>query len=280
VATEKPDFDLFFNRARDHSAAKWHDKAFGLVDICGFSKATIEQQLAYRTSLALALYQAAGRVIKLYQADYFPGRAAFHSTPTGDGFYFWHHFPGAANDESVFMLLLYVMIQTEAMRRAGVSDLRLKGAFAIGEAYTFGVRDLSNPSDALKQDAIGPALNGLARLMTEASPGQILVGDFERPGRNDGDAPITPDKLIEKAERELLPAELKPRDPVKPQHVSLRFEPKCRLRITDKHDYLHYCYNVVGTGPNRFKDRDVEITPIGVSPSDATEISQYVFADG
>jgi hypothetical protein len=279
VATEKSDFELFTNIARDHSASRWHKKAFGLVDICGFSKATIEQQLAYRTSLALALSQSAGRVYKLYQKDYFPGRAAFHSTPTGDGFYFWHHWPGAANDEAVFMLLMYVMVQTEAMRRAGISNMRLKGAFAIGEAYTFGVRDLSNPSDALTQDAIGPALNGLTRLMTEASPGQILVGDFQRPGRNEGDPPLTPGKLIEKAARELLPTELGPRDPVRPQHVNLRFEPTDRLRVADKHDYLHYCYNLVGEAPNRFKGKDVEIFQIGVPPTDATDISEFVFAE-
>ena len=75
VATR--DADFFINLARDHSASRWHQKAFGLVDICGFSKNTIEQQLAYRTSLALALSQASARVHKLHEAEFLPGAAPF-----------------------------------------------------------------------------------------------------------------------------------------------------------------------------------------------------------
>jgi len=267
------DGDFFSNLARDHSASRWHQKAFGLVDICGFSKCTIEQQLAHRTSLALALSQAAARVHKLHQTGFLPGRCAFHSTSTGDGFYFWHRWAGSANDVAVFMLLVYVMVQTEAMRSTRRSTMRLRGAFGIGEAYTFPFRDLSNPwtKGPLPQDAIGPVVNSLNRLLKDADPGQFLIGDFERPGPSDREPTLTPANLIEQAERQLLPSELIPKDSVKPQHISLSFDPKERLRVSDKHEDIHYCYNLVGKVPNRFKD--VRIFQVGIVPEKAMDMA-------
>ena len=177
------------------------------------------------------------------------------------------------------MLLLYVMVQTEAMRVTRRSTMRLRGAFGIGEAYTFPFRDLGTPSsrEPLAQDAIGPALNSLARLLKDADPGQILIGDFERPGRANTDPTLTPAKLIEQAERELLPTELGPRDLVKPQQINLSFQPQDRLRVSDKHEDIYYCYNLVGKVPNRFPE--LRVFQVGIPQETARDISDLTFAD-
>jgi hypothetical protein len=196
---ELPGFDanqhsrLVGTIARDQAASRWKQKAFGLVDVSGFSLCTIEQQLAHRTSLALALNQAAGRVNRLYEARYLPGYAAFCSASTGDGFYFWHRAPGGAGDVAVFMLLVYLITQSEAMRANRRTTMRLRGAYAIGEAYTFPSRELETFGDRgpMMQDAIGPVLNSLARMVGVAKPGQVLVGDFSRPGRVDREETLT-----------------------------------------------------------------------------------------
>ncbi len=273
------DAGLFTSVAQANSASKWRRKAFGLVDICGFSKATIEQQLSYRTSLALALSQACSRVNKLTARNYLGGRTTFYSTSTGDGFYFWHQYAGAANDISVFMLLIYTLVQSEAMR-SDRSSMRLRGAFGVGEAYVFPSRQLQGYDRRPPvQDAIGPVLNGLARLLTAAKPGQFLVSDFERSGRTEGEV-LNPAKLIEIAERELLPSELSPTDHIKPQHISLKFAPPERLRVSDKHGDLHYCYNAVGSLPNRFRPvDDVEVHRIGVPPDSAKDLEELKFSD-
>lgn len=265
---------------RDLTAAHWARKAFALVDICGFSRASPGEQLAYRTSLSVAIGQAAARVQKLHHTGYLPGQAQFCSSSTGDGFYLWHRFPGGANDVDVFMLLLYLMTSSEAMRTAAKSSMRLRGAYAIGEAYTFPARTLSTAwtRTSVVQEAIGPVLNDLARLVDKAVPGQILIGEFEQLGRS-ANEPLTPAALIEQASRELLPAELTPSDSVKPQHFSLRFEPVERLRISNKHQFVHYCYNLVGSSPNRFSGEQVRVQPIGVSPEKAHEFSIMLFRE-
>lgn len=267
--------------ARDQAASRWKQKAFGLVDVSGFSLCTIEQQLAHRTSLALALRQAAGRVNQLYVAKYLPGYAAFCSAPTGDGFYFWHRAPGGAGDVAVFMLLIYLLTQAEAMRSARRSSMRLRCAFAVGEAYTFPSRELESfgESGPMMQDAIGPVLNSLARMVTAAKPGQLLIGDFNRPGRADREETLTPAKLVEQAKRQLLPSELKPGDKITPMDIQLDFAPTARLRLEDKHGNTHYCWNVVGATPNRFKGESVMIQGIGLPPESTLSIHEMAFAD-
>lgn len=274
-------YRLVGNLARDQAASRWKQKGFGLVDICGFSLCSIEEQLAHRTSLALALSQASSRVHKLYQAHYLSGRATFCSASTGDGFYFWHRSPGGANDVAVFMLLIYVMTQAEAMRAGRRAGMRLRGGFAIGEAYTFPSRELETIGyDAPPmQDAIGPVLNSLARMLTAAKPGQIVMGDFSRPGRAEKEETLTPGRLIDQAKRQLLPAELAPTDPVTPMDIDLAFAPNQRLRLEDKHGVVHYCYNLVGAAPNRFKGENVRVQQIGLAPEQTLHISDVAFAD-
>lgn len=267
--------------ARDQSASRWRQKGFGLVDISGFSLCSTEQQLAHRTSLALAMNQAASRVHKLYEKQLLPGYASFASTSTGDGFYFWHRAPGGAGDVAVFMLLLYVMTQAEAMRETRRTAMRLRGGFAVGDAYTFPSRELETfgshgPS---MHDAIGPVLNSLSRLIGAAQPGQVLVGDFARPGRAEKEEVLTPTRLIDQAMRQLLPAELSPQDAVTPMDIDVRFSPAERLRTKDKHGVVHYCWNVVGTTPNRFKGEPVRTHQIGLPPDTALDISTLAFAE-
>lgn len=284
---EPPGFDatqharLLGTIARDQSASRWRQKGFGLVDICGFSLCSTEQQLAHRTSLALAMSQAAARVHKLYEAHYLPGYASFSSTSTGDGFYFWHRAPGGAGDVAVFMLLVYVMTQAEAMRATRRTGMRLRGGFAIGDAYTFPSRELETfgMSGPAMQDAIGPVLNSLARMLSAAHPGQLLVGEFTRPGRQDKDEMLTPERLVDQAKRQLLPAELSPSDPVTPMDIELEFAPAARLRLEDKHGVVHYCWNVTGAAPNRFKGEPVRVHRIGLAPETAVNIASIAFAD-
>lgn len=261
------------------TASKWTNRAFLLVDVVGFSLASTTEQLALRMSLGQSINQVRYRMLGLQkQGLVLPPN--FNRLSTGDGFYFfsWHSISQAHITSFVFMLLL--MAQTESLfDRTG---LRLRSAFAIGEAYTFpyrgpGLFPNMDEATSFMPDAIGPVLNDLQRLIAAASPGQILAQHFDEPGREERKHErLNVSTMLTRVKAEILPRELSVDDPIKSQDIKLELDPPGPLRVTDKHKRVHHCYNIWGQIPTRTEER-LALQNIGLRIDTSDEVEEASF---
>jgi hypothetical protein len=250
----------------------------------GFSLLSTPEQLALRMSLGQAINTSLRRLHNLVEEGLVSERP-FTRISTGDGFYMWSFDPSTEGHVASFLLLLFLMSHTEALYAQGVSGLRLRAAYGIGEAYTFPYNGPSPPSrDRLREgfmpDAIGPILNKLSRFLTVASPGQILVAPFDQPGReNRPQERLNVVTMLTRMKAEILPAELSATDSVKTQDIVLDCSPAMPLRVTDKHGIVHHCFNVLGRLPYRDRDGRTGLRPVGLLPDEAAEIAQSRFRE-
>jgi hypothetical protein len=99
-----------------------------------------------------------------------------------------------------------------------------------------------------------------------AKPGQLLVGDFYRPGQP-GEI-LNPEGVIKQA-NELFRAEGY-------GAATLSFEPKSRVRAVDKHGVSWYCWNVTGEVPNIVGEEKLRVK-VGLEPDTAPELSDIRF---
>jgi hypothetical protein len=247
----------------------WVERAFALVDICEFSKLAPYYQSAQLLSLDHIVRTATQR------CQYFCRELGISSTfaraNTGDGYYLWHAEVGGTCDTAVFLLLLCVMASAEAIRAEHNFPLRLRGAYAVGSTFTFYDRSLDvTGADVFREDvwdrrelAVGPVTNALARMIAQARPRQILVGEFSRTEqavrpRDPHDLMEQAQELFERERREIITG---------PATVGeLRFDPLIDppLNIVGKHgEILSYC-NLVGTILTRFSAGNVTLQQIGV----------------
>jgi hypothetical protein len=275
--THLPEHRKIINRLIAYcTASRFRSRAFMLVDIVGFSLLPTPEQLALRMSLGQSINQCRRRMQYLFERELIL-IPQFDRISTGDGCYVWNWSPYPESAVSTFVLLILLMTQCEALRHR--SNLRLRAAFGIGEAYTFpyeGPGISPNVVEAFMPDAIGPVLNNLQRLISVAAPGQILVepGREERHGER-----LDVNTLLTRVRSEILPAELEVRDSLKPHDIVLKADPPRCLRVTDKHKEVHHCYNVWGKIPNRDVGAGLNLQTIGLAPDDAIEVSEARFTD-
>lgn len=262
------------------TASRFRNRAFMLVDIVGFSTMSTPEQLALRMSLGQSINQCKRRMQYLYERELVL-QPQFNRISTGDGCYVWNWSPAPESAVATFVLMTFLMTQSEALRER--SNLRLRAGFGIGEAYIFpyegpGIFPRAGAAEqGFMPDAIGPVLNNLQRLVSVAAPGQILVEEFDQPGREERHGErLDVDTMLTRVRSEILPAELSTREPIKPHDIVLKVEPASKLRITDKHKMVHHCYNVWGKIPNRL-DGTVRLQTIGVVPDPAPEITDVRF---
>jgi hypothetical protein len=247
----------------------WPVKGFALVDVCGFSTLQPRDQLAHLLSLDNAVRSAVRRLTGICQALSITG--SFSRSSTGDGYYIWHRQPGIPEDTGVFALLIAIMTQSEAMRSQGIFPMRLKGAFAVGEVFTFFDRLSTESQHLAAQNAVGPVTNDLARLISVARPSQILVKDFDRRGTRAGN--LTPSTLITQVAAHFSTEHRR--------DCELAFEPNSPsppLRIQDKHGDFHHCWNLNGVVFNQFSPSESPtMQRIGLKPDLAAELEHYSF---
>lgn len=233
-------------------------KAFGLVDMVGFSHLDHAAQLSFLYALNNMLSSSMKRCYKFCQRLGLQNK--FGSSSTGDGFYLWHDTSGGHADVATFMLLACIMVQSESMRQDGFA-LRLRGIYVIDSAFMIYTHRESFSIDAQATTAVGAATNGAARLSTAARPSQILVGDFQRPGQ--GKERMDPNSLLAQV-NELFREE-------QAGAATLTCNPDQHLRVEDKHGDLWYCWNVCGDIPNAGTNRP-DRQRVGLPPDSAHDI--------
>ncbi|MDB5901156.1 MAG: uncharacterized protein JWM26_34 [Betaproteobacteria bacterium] len=158
------------------------ERAVVLIDIVGFSLRSPLEQVAMLNSLSYsvnsAYRQLASRDIHIN----------FARTTTGDGFYIWNR--ARTRDASIALYKLMMLIladNTVAHRKAKDFPVpRLRTAFHVGEHYEFYQVEALNPSAFAY--IVGPVTIELARMVSSALPGQIVIGKFELSEQGDAEA--------------------------------------------------------------------------------------------
>ena len=239
------------------------EKGFALVDICSFSRLGHSEQLSSLYSLTNMLDTAVRRSWRFCKR--LNVRNRFGKNSTGDGYYFWHEGLSGSSDVATFITLLCLMSQCEMLRRTGF-PMQIRCSYFIGSAFLFyDAYARSNPN-APATNAIGAATNGAARLLTAAQPGQLLINDFQRRGQ--GGETMTPEVLISQC-NELFREE-------EAGAGKLTVLPKKRLRVSDKHGDIWYCFNLHGTIPHKAGKQVQQIT-IGLEPDESPLIESVLF---
>lgn len=261
------------------AATRWLERAVALLDITGFTQVGPTRQLAYIMSLNKALNSSFARLRRISSARSRTGLRAlglsFRRSTTGDGYYIWNETWGADGDTVLLALVLQALSVLEhRLSEAREHPIRVKAAFTVGEVFCLADRGITWLDEG-QQIAVGPATNYLARIMTKAVPGQVLMGKFVRSDTDSSE--VGPSELLDRATRllaEELPSDLQMRS-------RWRWDPDSDLRVLDKHGDAHYCRNVVvDVGNELFDsrgDRGRFVTRVGVPLDESRELGGLQF---
>lgn len=181
---------------RRYSVTKCDHRAAILFDIVGFSlyspleQVTLLNSLSYSINLAHSRGQANGLNIDL-------GR-----TTTGDGFYVWNRDEGVDADLALFYLLMLALADNAIARSRGAPRTApvLRTCFHVGSHYEYYQAEGLNPD--VSGFIVGDLTIELARMVNKALPGQLLIGNFQRP-TDDGRDQINSPKFVDRSQARL-----------------------------------------------------------------------------
>lgn len=234
---------------RRYSIVRTAHRAVMLFDIVGFQAATPVEQLAQFTSLESSISSAGERLCELG----LPVELA--RSTAGDGFiYVWNRSSGLDADLRTYAALLLALIDNEVSRQTvgAASPLvpRLRAGFTVGSHYSYHQVEGTKPRSF--EYATGQVTISLARIVAKALPGQILVGDFQRPV--DGSATVL-DSVLFLARTEKLMARLagtelgghplkEIRSIVSGGRIGNRAQSVVKYSIADKHGNNYEAFNL------------------------------------
>lgn len=148
-------------------------RAVLLFDIVNFSVLTPFEQASQLNSLSYSLNSAYNKLLKKNIEVH------FSRTTTGDGYYVWNQLASARADLELFHFMLLVLADNAVARRHASSSNTvpdLKTGFSLGSHYEFFQVEGVNPSGS--SYIVGDVTIDLARMLEQAQPGQIFIGDF------------------------------------------------------------------------------------------------------
>lgn len=148
-------------------------RAVALFDIVGFSLLRPFEQMTQLNSLTYSLNSAHSKLLgSRLKVD-------FARSGTGDGFYIWNREVGVEANTNLYHLMHLVLADNAIARRkaAGRTVPLLRACFHVGSCYEFHHAEGLNPT--LTTQVVGDVTIELARMIENALPGQILVGDFQ-----------------------------------------------------------------------------------------------------
>jgi hypothetical protein len=154
-------------------------RAVALFDIVGFSLLSPFEQMTQLNSLSYSLNSAHNKLLdrKL--------NVNFARSSTGDGFYIWNRDLGVSANTNLYHLMHLVLADNAIARSKanGRTVPLLRAAFHVGSCYEFYQAEGLNPT--IFSDIVGDVTIELARMIEQALPGQVLLGDFETALKSD-----------------------------------------------------------------------------------------------
>lgn len=147
-------------------------RAVALFDIVGFSLSSPFEQMSQVNSLSYSLNSAQSKLLsKKIDID-------FARSSTGDGFYIWNRDLSFEANINLYHFMHLVLADNAIARTKGRDRTvpRLRASFHIGSCYEFHQAEGLNPT--LYNYIVGDVTVDLARMIEQALPDQILVGDF------------------------------------------------------------------------------------------------------
>ncbi|MFZ5930891.1 MAG: hypothetical protein ACOY15_06720 [Pseudomonadota bacterium] len=228
-----------------YSVTKTAHRSVGLFDIVGFSKNDPLEQVAQLSSLEYSINIAHKRL-----SDVGININLARST-TGDGFYVWNRDTGVDADIASYLLVMLALADNATARMRYGSDMApsLRVCFSLGSHYSYYQVEGLNPRGY--DYIVGEVTISLARMIDRCMPGQILIGEFERPMPRGGKV-LNTASFVQQATHMLerfkgmglsggnirqcacyLTGE----------EVGQGFYNILRFEIQDKHGFLHYAYN-------------------------------------
>lgn len=158
-----------------YSVTKTPHRAVGLFDIVGFSKNDPLEQVAQLNSLEYSINIAHKRL-----SDVGVNINLARST-TGDGFYVWNRDTGPEADIASYLLVMLALADNATARLRDGDDMTpsLRVCFSLGSHYSYYQVEGLNPRGY--DYIVGEVTISLARMIDRCLPGQILIGEFERP---------------------------------------------------------------------------------------------------
>ncbi len=158
-----------------YSVTKTAHRAVGLFDIVGFSKNDPLEQVAQLSSLEYSINIAHKRLRDI-GLDINLARST-----TGDGFYVWNRDTGVDADLASYLLVMLALADNATARRRYGEDMAplLRVCFSVGSHYSYYQVEGLNPRGY--DYIVGEVTISLARIIDRCLPGQILIGEFERP---------------------------------------------------------------------------------------------------
>ena len=151
------------------------ERAVALFDIVGFSLLSPLDQVTQLNSLALSANAAHAKILNI-DID-----IKFARTTTGDGFYIWNRDRSIQANVNLYHLM-HLVLADNAIARAKSSHSTtplLRTAFHVGGYYEFYQSEGLSPT--VYSYIVGDVTIELARMVEQALPGQVLVGDFQIP---------------------------------------------------------------------------------------------------
>ncbi|HAK61973.1 MAG TPA: hypothetical protein DCO82_01895 [Alphaproteobacteria bacterium] len=228
-----------------YSVTKTLHRAVGLFDIVGFSKNDPIEQVAQLNSLEYSINIAHKRLRDIGL------QINLARSTTGDGFYVWNRDTGLRADLASYLLVMLALADNAISRERYGPELAplLRVCFSVGSHYSYYQVEGLNPRGY--DYIVGEVTISLARMIDRCLPGQILMGEFERPVAK-GASMMNTIGFVEQAThllQRLKGMELSGGDI---QNLSCyltgeQIAPGCfnisRLRIRDKHGFPHHAYN-------------------------------------
>jgi hypothetical protein len=148
------------------------ERAVVLLDAVGFSLHSPLEQVAMLNSLSYSVNSAYRQLL----SSGVP--INFARTTTGDGFYIWNRARTAEGNVALYKLMMLILADNALARRKAqrFPVPALRAAFHVGEHYEFYQVEALNPTTF--GYIVGPVTIELSRMIEQALPGQILIGDF------------------------------------------------------------------------------------------------------
>lgn len=173
------DEELISEMVKRYSISLVQDRAVALVDAVGFSLYSPIQQVTQLNSLSYSVNSAYSKLLSK-EID-----IVFARSTTGDGFYLWNRTIGVdANVELYQFLLLILADNAIALSKSSNHSVpRLRACFHVGSHYEFFQEEALSPTRY--SYLVGDVTIELARMIEKSLPGQILVGDFSVPMRDE-----------------------------------------------------------------------------------------------